>query len=296
MDTSAQAEWGSLYAAVGEKFVRKAERSARSLRQVMPAIRLALASDCPTSGPFDRTLAIPGGDAYRAKILAMRDSPFDRTLFLDADTYVVAELSGVFRLLDRFDFALAHAPNRVTMVLEDVPDSYPEFNTGVIAFRRTPPVQAALDAWLDEYDRLLPLEPPSKDQPSFRRVAFRMPELRIATLTPEFNQRFSMAGYINQPVRILHGEGDESAYREIAEAMNRPMTFREHRVFAGRKLFDDHGEQIADYRKGRPATGGSPGPTSSANQVDSSATTRRRRLWSAAASGLRPWLRSGLDV
>ena len=215
----------------------------------MPGIPIAVASDRVPSDMFDHYLRVSGEDGYRAKILAMRATPFDRTLLLDVDTYVVSELSGIFELLDRFDMALAHAPNRVTIALDDVPDAYPEFNTGVVAFRRTAVVQVVLDAWLGEYDRLQSLSPPSKDQPSFRRVAFRTPELRIATLTPEFNQRFSMAGFVNQPVRILHGEGKAAYYREIARVMNRPMDFWEHRVFAGRRLFDDSGKEIADFRK-----------------------------------------------
>lgn len=249
MQAGAEAECGSLYVATGERFVRRAERSAQSLRQVLPGVPIALASDREKPGAFDLGLRVPAGDGYRAKILAMRETPFERTLFLDADTYVVGDLACVFELLEHFDMALAHAPVHVTLPLDDVPDAYPEFNTGVIAFRRSPSVRAVLDEWLLEYDRLQPFDPPSKDQPSFRRVSFRARGLRVATLTPEFNLRFAMTGAINQRVRILHGGGDEAYYRLVARALGQAIEPGELRVLAGRKLFDGRGNQIGDFRK-----------------------------------------------
>src|SRR5206468_5798153 len=99
---------------------------------------------------------------------------------------------------------------------EDVPDAFPELNTGVIAFRRSEAVSRLLQTWLKEYDRLAPQKPPSKDQPSFRRAVYQATDVRLAVLPPEFNLRFWMAGFHNQPVRILHGWGSAKTYREVA--------------------------------------------------------------------------------
>lgn len=196
--------------------------------------------------PFDDQLTVPPDDGYRAKILALHQPPYKRTLMLDVDTHVVYEISALFRILDKFDIALAHAPNRIMLQLDDVPDSYPEFNTGVIALKQSRGVKKLLKNWLREYDRLSSRDPPSKDQPSFRRASYHESNLRIATLAPEYNLRFNMAGFINQPVRILHGWPQSGTYESVAQAVNDPIQGANHRsVFAAHTLFNQDGTPIA---------------------------------------------------
>lgn len=236
----------------GDVYVDAATRSALSLRRVMPNLPIALFADRTVDGPFDRVIRCNERDGYRAKIVAAKASPFERTLLLDVDTYVLADLADLFRLLDQFDMALAHAPVRVSTPLADVPSAFPEFNTGVIAFRNSNVVRTLLDGWLREYDHLIVDDPPTRDQPSFRRIAYRTPALRIATLTPEYNQRFKMAGYFNQPVRLLHGWPDawagEADYLATAEAMTKPSaTVDRLAVFAGRRVYDRTGRQVAKF-------------------------------------------------
>lgn len=244
---------GFLYIATGERYIDAAERSARSLRRAMPGAHVTLASDQPAARVFDAGLTVPAEDGYRAKILAMQQSPYDRTVMLDVDTYVLADLSEMFILLNRFHMGLAHAPNRVTFRLKDIPDSYPEFNTGVIALRRSRVVRRVLHTWLAEYDRLAHLDPPSKDQPSFRRVAYHEHKLRLATLAPEFNLRFAMAGFLNQPVRVLHGWAGPDRYEAIGEVFNRHTNhWADRLVFADGKLINGRGEVLEQFELGQP--------------------------------------------
>jgi len=239
---------GVLYVVVGsnEIYANAVVRSAISLRRVMPEIAVAIASDQRIDGPFDEHISIEETDGFRAKILGMQQTPFQQTVFLDADTFVLAGIGDVFDLLDGHDIALAHAQGRVSLVLDDVPASFPEFNTGVIAFRNTPPVQSALDEWLAEYGAMLP-RPKTQDQPSLRRVLYRRTDLRVVTLTSEFNRRFDVPGYFYGQVRVLHGwPRHEITYEMIAEAMSggqpdNPM------AFAGGRVFDRSGEQVADF-------------------------------------------------
>jgi hypothetical protein len=242
---------GFLYIATGERYVEAAARSAASVRAVTPGCEIALATDGDAPAVFDVAFRVPAEDGYRAKILGMIESPFDQTIMLDVDTHVAADLDEVFLLLDRFDMALVHAPNRVTLPLDDVPPSYPEFNTGVIAYRRNEVAGRVLRAWLVEYDRLQEHNPPSKDQPSFRRVAYNDPDLRIATLTPEFNQRFTMAGFFNQKVRVLHGWAGPETYAKVAQAMDAQAAHWGARaVFVNGRLFDREGQQVAEWHLG----------------------------------------------
>src|SRR5262245_47820365 len=119
---------GVLYVARGERYVEAAAEPARSVRTAMPAARIAIATDGPAPDGFDETIPLTEPDGYRAKILGMVASPFRRTLFLDVDTHVALDVSELFRVLDAFDVAAAHAPLRVTLPLDDVPEAFPELN------------------------------------------------------------------------------------------------------------------------------------------------------------------------
>ncbi len=222
--------------------------SARSLRAAMPTMKLAVASDLPAPPLFDVALSVADRDGHRAKPLAMLRTPFSRTLFLDADTYVAADVADVFRLLDRFDLAAAHAPNRISLPLGDIPEAFPEFNTGVIAFRRNRRVRALLRRWLSEYDRLPP-DRLVKDQPAFRRAVYHAGRVRTATLPAELNLRFLMAGYHNQRVRILHAWSDQETYQHVAQLLNGRITAWHHSaVFIGGKVFGPPGKEVGDFR------------------------------------------------
>jgi hypothetical protein len=242
---------GVLYVARRSQYLDAAVESARSVRRVSPRLPIAIATDGDAPAEFDHRVTFSETDGYRAKIVGLLASPFERTLMLDVDTYAAADVSEVFQILDAFDVAAAHAPNRVVVPLDDVPDSFPELNTGVIALRRNESVTRLLQDWLDEYDRLVRSAPASKDQPSFRRVLYKATDVRLAVLTPEFNLRFWMAGYYNQHVRILHGWGDAETYRTVAALLNEPATSRRYRgVFIGHALLNKRGEVVGRFPKG----------------------------------------------
>jgi Nucleotide-diphospho-sugar transferase len=243
---------GCLYVALGRPYLEAAQVSARSVRSVTPGIPIAVATDEPAPTGFDAVVALADTDGYRAKVLGMLASPFDRTLFLDADTYAAADVAELFHVLDTFDLAAAQAPNRVTLPLDDVPDAFPELNTGVVAFRRNAAVKRFLHTWLEEYDRLKPLRPPSQDQPAFRRALYTATDVRLTVLPTEFNVRFGMAGFYNQRVRILHGPGDEDDYRAVAALLNgRVASWRHRGVFIGQTLFDSRARIVGRFPKKR---------------------------------------------
>lgn len=243
---------GALYVAIGDqRYTQEASASAASLRRVSPSTAIALATDADFAPPvFDQRVRIGEREGFRAKIVALRQSPFERTIFLDSDTCVVGELSALFELLERFDIAAAHAPNRVTLALDDVPASFPELNTGVIACRRGDTTDALLDRWLAEYDRLAADRPLSMDQPSFRRALYTS-DARLAILPPEFNMRFEMAGYHNDIVRVLHGRASDRTYELVAATMNaRIGAPGDWQVISGSRVYR-HGRLVADVKPRR---------------------------------------------
>jgi lipopolysaccharide biosynthesis glycosyltransferase len=147
------------------------------------------------------------------KVYAIATVPRDRVLYMDCDSLVLDNIDEMFALLNNFDIAAAHAPNRWTYKLENIPEAFPEFNCGIILFKRNEKVNSFLSNWYSEYMRQIDikLEVPSDDQPPFRELLF-LSDLRIATLTPEYNCRFNMGAVVGHSVKILHGRISDFNY------------------------------------------------------------------------------------
>jgi hypothetical protein len=190
---------GVVLVATGADYRAQALKVALSVRRHCPGLPVVLFSDaggcqalegrCGPGGWVDAV--IPLADPHRrSKVDALARSPFTRSLYLDADTRLVADVRDVFALLDRFDIALAHAHARnraATLAVwrQALPDAFPQFNSGVIAWRRNAATQALLEAWPQHYREAGFF----KDQVTLRELLWAS-ELRIATLPPEYNIRY----------------------------------------------------------------------------------------------------------
>ncbi len=169
--------------------------SARSAKEQMPDIPITLYSDVESTvngaaACFDNV--IPISRVYhscRDKIEPLIDSPYARTLFLDTDTYLCDQVYDVFDMLDRFDIALAQAPDRYQYDLPDLPACFTELNSGVIAFRKVDVVKELLKDWDATFNRMLARDPGShRDQHSLRDALYRS-SARFLVLPPEYNFR-----------------------------------------------------------------------------------------------------------
>ena len=185
---------GVVYVATGASYVEAACLSALSVRRHNPELPIALFSDRPVeadagANPFSAVHPVPSPHR-RSKVDYMPHAPFERTLYLDADIRVFADLSEIFALLDRFDVALAHAHARNrrgtnTRWRADMPRAFPQFNSGVFAWRRSEATQGFLHAWRDAFHA----SGFRKDQVTLRELLW-LSDLRIATLPPEYNLRY----------------------------------------------------------------------------------------------------------
>ena len=163
---------GVLYISTSEPYVEECVNSALSVKKHMPDISTALISDVrPPNNVFTHYSPIDDPKfGFYDRVKLIKNTPFDRTLFLDSDTYVCGDLSEVFDLLEEFDIAVAHAPVRRainkflekrdgtqvdshTLDIMSIPLSFPELNCGVIAFRKTPEVIRFFDDWLALYEK-----------------------------------------------------------------------------------------------------------------------------------------------
>ena len=180
---------GVLFIATGEIHVEAARRAALSVRRLNPSLRLGLFSDLrPSDGVFDDWSRVTDPHE-RSKVDFLPRTPYRDTLYLDTDVRVVADLGDMFRLLERFDFALAQVVRWQKAFyqrswIEDVPSSFPQHNGGVILYRSTPEVIAFFEAWRDNYHEAGFKE----DQVTLRELLWTTP-LRLATLPPQFNMR-----------------------------------------------------------------------------------------------------------
>jgi hypothetical protein len=215
-----------MYSAVGESFVDEAIAAARSSLRYNRVPHLLFAAPVPAEQeglsvePFE-----PSANPYVDKIANMRRSPFERTIFLDSDTFVAGEIAHVLQLLDRYDMAAAPSPGIRVWADPDVPTAFYAFNTGVVAWRANEQTAEFLTSWKETYQAWLSEDPfpgagltrGTADQAAFRRCAWEH-DLRIAVLGPEYNYRTVWPGVVVGKVRVIHGRCHD--YDRVAAQLN----------------------------------------------------------------------------
>lgn len=214
---------GLHYVATGEKFIKEALRSLNSAKAVMPGVRSALCTDLvdhPLSRNFDYVIPVPAKQGNTQDvILPLLDTPFEKTLHLDTDTYVCSDCSDVFEALNYGDLALVHDPWRWDLAIEQMPQSLPIFNGGVIAYRKTPEVISTFHEWTRIYQEKF-VGKTTQNQPALREAVYRG-KARIIVLPPEFNLRtyhpVAIGGY--GKVRVIHERRDDD-FAKLAEVLN----------------------------------------------------------------------------
>nr|WP_243730863.1 putative nucleotide-diphospho-sugar transferase [Rubellimicrobium sp. CFH 75288] len=114
---------------------------------------------------------------------------FDRTLFLDADTLVLGPLDDLFDIALRFDLAMAHDVRRASRLIREgsvpTPYAFPQLNSGVVLFRRSPAALAFLARWAARFRET----GATRDQTVLKDLLWEDETIRFHVLPPEFNLR-----------------------------------------------------------------------------------------------------------
>ncbi len=196
---------GLLYMASGQKYIDEAIVSARSAKKIMPDLPICIVADREVSDPvFDVVIVNPDAKGDQRDKLRMDLTPFDRTIFLDTDTYIIGDIQDIFTLLDRFDFA-AHQPSTGYANSDpEVPHSFPGFNAGVLAFRKNEKIMKLLRVWQDAYEREPLFNGRKWDQRPLRKAVYQS-DVRFAVLTPEYNLMPWAPMGLGRAVKVLHG-------------------------------------------------------------------------------------------
>ena len=180
---------GVLYIATGAAHTEAARRSAASVRATNPGLGVALFSDQAVAGPeFDRVEPV-ASPHVRSKVDYLPETPFAETLYLDTDTRVLGDLGEMFRLLERFEMALAqraHVPASPAKAVwrHAVPSSFPQPNGGVLLYRSSPAALGFLADWRAAYAKA----GFGVDQITLRELLWAS-DIRFAVLPARFNTR-----------------------------------------------------------------------------------------------------------
>lgn len=219
---------GFVFVATGERYRREAAGAAAQLRRSNPDARICFVSDASSIEPFwDDYVPLPNPTFTFRDKLAMGLCPYERFVYLDSDVYVTEPLDEIFQLLDAFDFAGHQLFEGHDSPIQGVPDAFPEFQGGVLAFRRSPGIDQLFRRWLEIYDYYRAPDRRDRDaayslgdQKSLRQALYES-RLRLAVLGPEYNFGPAHVNFACATVRIFHGRGD--AFSRFAPRMNRQL-------------------------------------------------------------------------
>src|SRR5690606_25948890 len=149
---------------------------------------------------------------------------FEKTIFIDTDTYFCDNCDELFNILEYFDFLICHDYMEVTYALvNNTPlEGYRSYNSGVIAFKKSFVSQSFIEDWKKRFTSNSYIG----DQPAFME-SMLYSNAKIYSLQTNYNFRFNQFLTVpNGKVKILHGRHKNMA--EIGKIINSRM---DHRVW-----------------------------------------------------------------
>lgn len=169
-------ERGVLFVAFGWPYLLLALQSLRSVRETNPDLRVAvitspdlhaqLPTDLKDLADFWQPVDLPSEKNRSVKTSADLHSPFERTVMIDADAFVVRDLSPMFDWLDYFDIGFKMNDARLgsagnvakgaSPVLGGrwTVDDLPHWNGAVCLFRRSDATRRFFEIWNRRFDEI----------------------------------------------------------------------------------------------------------------------------------------------
>lgn len=211
-------EQGYLFAFFGKQYREEAIRSAKRIKVVDrdAHITAVTTEEEDFEDAFDHVVfrKFSSGTYQRHllyKVLHMyRCSPYQRTLFLDSDTYLCYAVPELFDLLDHFDVGVTHGPydTSIPKLYDREVVGYWPFNTGVITFSKNAVNERVFDLWSTLYeDHVNGPDEYGIDQ-EFLNTALLRYSARVCTLPVQYNARVHRPLCFVPPLKILHAHAD----------------------------------------------------------------------------------------
>ena len=145
---------GIIYlASGGRSYLGELLTSFQSLRRHEPELPVTVFSrfELPKGLPHCTAEPITSQEhPLKLKVLTLKESPYEETLFLDTDTTIRGPLKGIFDQLGSHDFAAANSheadwsvkPMRFVAMVKPR-----DYNTGVLLYRKSEPMRRFLAGW-----------------------------------------------------------------------------------------------------------------------------------------------------
>lgn len=233
---------GVVYIAFGEKAKAEVEKSIASIKDISISVPIASVGDAEIPGTYftswDNPPPFSGGGklSFRAgevKPFLYKLSPFQNTLYLDADTIIKKDFTAGFDYLKENDICVSYhvKPTGEPWYVDEIfgnpklspPISdtsikerdatqkmigdrrMPFINTGVIFFRTSNATKAFFETWYEEWKIFSGWD----EQMAAHRAIVRCPETKVMLLPPIWNQK-----YENEDTIISHHMGKRKARKE----------------------------------------------------------------------------------
>jgi hypothetical protein len=196
---------GYLYVAFGDQYVQEAIQSALTIKKNSPnAVIAIITSDKITNVVFDKVLNSPP----ISKIEGLLRTPFERTFFIDTDTYFCESCDNGFNLLDYYEICMAQAPNELDIEFKNSNiEGYRPLNSGVILYniKALDTLKIASDLYTAE-ESINPSQIRRRDQP-YIALAILESRIRVHVLPSTWNFRSCFFVGLRGSVKIIHDRG-----------------------------------------------------------------------------------------
>tara|TARA_Y100000816_G_C26103078_1_gene585170 strand:- start:1821 stop:2543 length:723 start_codon:yes stop_codon:yes gene_type:complete len=174
----------------GTDYVKEAVFSATSLKKIHPKANITLFTNkqYPNLDIFNKIEIVDIKLRSKQDILHM--TPYDKTIYIDTDTYINDNVEELFGLFDNFELFASHdyARKRNFPIPEymAIPTSFGELNGGVFGFKKCENFNKLLELWKHYFHKYHNVTP--WDQPSFR-IACWESKIRLYIVPCEYNRR-----------------------------------------------------------------------------------------------------------
>jgi len=226
-------EKGFLYVATGEQYIEEAKVSARVTKHHMD-LPITVISDRDVDSPYiDKVIIDESPDrSFFDKPRNLLKSPYDKTIYMDGDVFLLQPVPELFDLLDSVDLATAIDPNEYELRymdnvdFGDIPESVPLFQTGVIAYNQNKICEEFVNNWIDIQEG----SSIKRDQTSFR-IAIHTTDVDHMALSNLYNCLAKWPMQVTGNVKIIHGHLGQVTVQDIAAIESRMNMTDEPRIF-----------------------------------------------------------------
>lgn len=206
---------GVLFIATGEEYIGMAERSAQSVKRYHPDLPITLVTDHQEIPDVFDNLVLWEFSTERIgdrswlinSHLQPEMSPYDQTLYLDADTLVMNPIQELFSILEHgYDLGAHRLHESYRVEIEHLPEWHSHINTGVIVYQDNQRTRSLFEDWDRRFWDRVDRQAEPLDQPTFAE-ALLSSEVRWYDLPRRYNIRISSTrgGVLSGPPKILHG-------------------------------------------------------------------------------------------